>query len=481
MKIPFKNRIVIIGCGGTSRCLQQLLLNHLEINFSRVTLVDSASIEPEKLPLIAHGAQFIQQTVTKENYKKTLKALLHEGDLLIDLAVNLNTEDLVHFCQKRGVLFLNAAMHLWPDEIHHLATVAKKTLYRCHQKLENHAQEWPKNGPTAVIEHGVNPGLVNHWVKKGLMDVAHAIIERTGNEQKKQQLQQTITSKNFPRLAQLTNTRVIHIAQRDSQITNNPKKMDEFVHSSSIPGLALAASSPAEFGWGSHEKKAPKYSQFPRKGPLNEVFIKQTGMSTFVRSWSPSGPFFGMLVRNGGTYTISNHLTIRDKNKITYRPTVLYSYLPNDSAYASLHEFKMHNYILPNRQRCLGEDIIEGMDEQGVLLLGHDLNGWWIGSRLSILEARSSVEHYNVSALQAAAGLLSALKWIIKHPQQGLCMPDDLPYDEILHHAQQYLGVTVSLQTDWTPLHSHVNPLYTTKVKSLSGDDLWQFNNFLVD
>jgi homospermidine synthase len=30
------------------------------------------------------------------------------------------------------------------------------------------------NGPTAVITHGANPGLVSHFVKQALLDIASA-------------------------------------------------------------------------------------------------------------------------------------------------------------------------------------------------------------------------------------------------------------------------------------------------------------------
>lgn len=62
------------------------------------------------------------------------------------------------------------------------------------------------------------------------------------------------------------------------------------------------------------------------------------------------------------------------KEKVVYRPTVHFVYMPTDCAIASVHELCIRQYD-PNAQkrRVLGEqDILSGMDEVGVLLMGHD-------------------------------------------------------------------------------------------------------------
>ena len=36
---------------------------------------------------------------------------------------------------------------------------------------------WTTPGPTAVLEHGANPGLISHWTKQGLLDIAARLLE----------------------------------------------------------------------------------------------------------------------------------------------------------------------------------------------------------------------------------------------------------------------------------------------------------------
>ena len=42
----------------------------------------------------------------------------------------------------------------------------------------------------------------------------------------------------------------------------------------------------------------------------------------------------------------------------------------------------MRNWEMQPEERILNNEIIDGRDELGVLLLGHDYTGWWTGSLL---------------------------------------------------------------------------------------------------
>ena len=58
--------------------------------------------------------------------------------------------------------------------------------------------------------------------------------------------------------------KVIHIAERDTQTTSVPKRVDEFVNTWSVEGFAGEGTQPAELGWGSHERHFPSRRQAPR-------------------------------------------------------------------------------------------------------------------------------------------------------------------------------------------------------------------------
>jgi homospermidine synthase len=123
------------------------------------------------------------------------------------------------------------------------------------------------------------------------------------------------------------------------------------------------------------------------------------------------------------------------------------------------------------------DDITDGIDELGVLLLGHGLGGLWYGSQLSIHQAREILPGQNATALQVCAGVISACVWAVQNPRAGYREPEDLPYREILDIAAAYLGPLASVPTDWTPLKER-SAMFNEPY--LDHTDPWQFTNFLV-
>lgn len=485
MKIPFGGRVLILGCGSVSQCVQPLLLRHLEMDFTKLTIMDFEDMRETITGTLEAGAQYVQEKVTPENLSRLLGEYLGPGDLLLDLAWNIETLDLLQWCHDHNVLYLNTSIELWdPYDVNLPPT--ERTLYVRHLRIRERMKRWREPGATAVVEHGANPGLVSHWAKIGLIDITKRILRRGFHSSpdlaggRWDALERALAEKHWPRLAMLTGTKVIHIAERDTQITNRPKEVDEFVNTWSVAGFHEEGIAPAEMGWGTHERRLPPGAQIHTSGPRNQICLSQMGVNTFVRSWVPGGEMIGMVVRHGEAFTLSDYLTVWDGDRAVYRPTVHYAYLPTDAALASLHELKMRNYDLQPAQRIMNDEITEGKDELGVLLLGHDLNGWWVGSQLDIHEARTLVPHQNATTLQVAASILGAVFFMIRNPQKGVLVPDQLPYDEVLEIAKPYLGPMPSLHADWSPLKDRFDPFARWGKPVPTKEDEWQFETFLV-
>jgi len=143
----------------------------------------------------------------------------------------------------------------------------------------------------------------------------------------------------------------------------------------------------------------------------------------------------------------------------------------------------MNHYRMHPKMRVLTDEIVSGQDILGCLLMGHDFKSWWIGSLLDIEEARELVPHQNATTMQVAISLASAVQWIIKNPQQGVCVPDDLPHEEILEQCWPWLGPCVSKPVDWTPLLGIESEKHCDYERNPSPgtDDEWQFSSFLVN
>jgi homospermidine synthase len=332
-----------------------------------------------------------------------------------------------------------------------------------------------------VLEHGANPGLISHWTKQGLLDIAER-LRADGRVQgaEAEELAELARSRTFNRLAMKLGVKVIHCSERDTQISAQPKEVDEFVNTWSIEGFREEGTTTAEMGWGTHEKTLPALAFRHADGPGNQICLARMGMNVRVRSWVPDCAIQGMVVRHGEAFTISDRLTVWEDGRAVYRPTVHYAYCPCDNAIISLHELRGRDYALQPRLRIMADEITGGADILGALIMGHPYNAWWTGSHLSIERSRELLPHQNATTLQVAISVTAAAAWIVRHPLRGVLVPDDLPHEFVLELARPYLGQNISTPSDWTPLKHLTSHFQGWNRPDLDLADPWQFKNFLV-
>lgn len=480
--MKFKNKILVIGCGFVSRCTIPLILKHIDMDPKNITVIDFVDNSKSIKDAIEKGVNFKVDRITRNNLSKKLSKYVKKGDLIIDLAWNIDCCEILDWCHKNGVMYINTSVEVWdPYEGAKDKHPTERTLYVRHMAIRRLVESWKnKFGATAVVEHGANPGLVSHFTKIGLLDIAKKLIKEKPKDKRIPRIKHAIKSKDFARLSMLLGVKVIHISERDTQITDKPKEVNEFVNTWSVEGFREEGIAPAEMGWGTHEKRLPDGAHFHQGGPGNQICLSQMGIKTWVRSWVPCGEITGMVIRHGEAFTISDHLTVWENGKPIYRPTVHYAYCPADVAINSLHELEMRQFKLQKKQRVLTDEIIDGRDELGVLIMGHDFKSWWVGSLLDIHESRRLVPGQNATTLQVACSVIAAVLWMIKNPNKGFCVPDDLPHDEIMKVAKEYLGPFISIPVDWTPLKNRVDLYHSFNKVKFDYKDPWQFHNFLV-
>jgi len=494
-RIPFTNKILCVGCGGVAQCTLPIIPKLIDVPLSNITVIDKVNTREKIEQLVRGGVRFFVEEIHKHNFKDILAKYLGSGDVLIDLAYEIATEELLRWCKDAGVLYVNASVEIWDPYMDPQKEDARKfTLYNRHTAIRKLKEdEWGgiNDGPTAVLDHGANPGLVSHFVKLGLEHIAEKIIKERGNVDPARTLRIETNWKQqaWGALAMELGLKVIHISERDTQVTQHPKLPGEFVNTWSPEGFYEEAVAPAELGWGTHERTLPCNALQHIDGPQNQILLKSKGMNTTVRSWLPmprenDGDIVGFVVRHGEAFTISDNLTVRnDQGTPIYRPTVHYAYRPSDSAVASLDELRMRHYHMHKNMRVLTDEIISGQDILGCLLMGHDFKSWWIGSLLDIHEARELVPHQNATTMQVAISIASAIQWMIKNPKKGVCVPDDLPHNEILEQCYPWLGPFVSRPVDWTPLAGIKDEKHVEyeRIPVPREDEEWQFSSFLVN
>lgn len=464
MSVDFAGRIVILGFGSIGSGLMPLLYKHFKSPKVTIITKDTNSEQiAEK-----YGAALEIQTITKQNYHKILQANLRSGDFLVNLTVDVDSLEIIKWCAEHNVLYVDTVVEPWAGYYTNPEIpVHERSNYWLRQKVIDYRSAASKNAPTAVIAHGANPGLVSHFVKAALLEIAD-ITEPDLYPQTRQE---------WVDLAYNMNIKVIHVAERDTQVSNTPKKRGEFVNTWSVEGFISEGSQPAELGWGSHEKALPPDGRTHEAGCKAAIYINQPGLMTKVRSWTPDeGPMHAWVITHNEAISIADYFSGKIYNEL-YRPTVHYAYHPCDAAVNSIDEICGHNFEPQDNFRIITDEVVGGVDELGVLLMGNARGSLWYGSHLSIEQARAAAPHNNATSLQVVAPVIAAMEWAIKNPRCGIVEADEMPFNEIIDTCRPYLGNIVSKWTDWTPL-SNRQKLF--EEKNIDHSDPWQFINFRV-
>ncbi len=462
----FDNHLVIVGFGAMGQALLPLLWKHIRLKPSQIIVVtdttDGKNIAEQ------YELDFRVNGLTPDNYKSILKPLLKSGDMLLNMSVDVSSVDLIKLCHEQNSLYLDLSTEPWVGGYTDTDTPpSERTNYSFREAcLALKGQ----TGPTAVITHGANPGLVSHFVRKALLNIAkdnHLTV------------QEPQTAQEWAALANTLGIKAIHIAERDSQITSRPYHFDEFSNTWSVDGFIGEALQPAELGWGTHERHFPRTGKHHEYGCKSAIYLDMPGAKVKVRTWTPGfGGFHGFLITHAESISISNFLTLHQDGKVLYRPTVHYAYLPCPHAILSLQQLVSNEGDYSKfKHHVLLDDITEGKEELGVLLMGNAKGAYWYGSILNIDEARELAPGNSATSLQVVAGALAAVLWAIDHPDRGIIEPEEIDYKYILDVASPYLGSLEGHYTTWTPLDNR-GVLFN---ENIDNDDPWQFANIVVN
>jgi homospermidine synthase len=463
--------VVMVGFGSIGRGTLPLILRHFEVDPADIVVIAPDTANDALLDELGIGK--VTAAVTADNYRELLTPLLMPAQgrsFCVNLSVDTSSVAILALCRELEALYVDTVIEPWPGFYDDpAAPLAARTNYALRQTLLAERAAHPR-GSTAVSACGANPGMVSWFVKQALLDVATRVgvdysepTERTA----------------WAELMRATGVTGIHIAERDTQRAVSPKPLRTFVNTWSVDGFISEGLQPSEIGWGTHERWLPP-SAHRHSDPLAPaIFLARPGADTRVRTWCPTaGPQYGLCVTHNESISIADYFTVRDGESVIYRPTCHYAYHPADDALLSWHELLgTAGQPQPPRHHLLDEsEILDGIDELGVLLYGHAANAYWFGSRLSIEETRSLAPYQNATGLQVTSAVLAAMVWALENPQAGIVEADDVDFRRCLEVQHPYLGPVEGHFTDWTPLSTR-SPLFPDDVDA---SDPWQFRNVLV-
>jgi homospermidine synthase len=462
--LAFSGRIVMVGFGSIGQGTLPLLLRHIDLKPEQIVIVTGD--EKGRRVAAEYGIAFHDTPLTPANYHAILVPRLSRGDFLINCSNDVSSVALIALCQERGALYIDTCIEPWAGGYTDTSITPEA---RSNYALREAALTLKRPGtPTAILTHGANPGMVSHLAKEALLNIARdtghpaaAPKDRAG----------------WAQLARELNIRTIHIAERDTQEAEPRKAPGEFVNTWSVEGFVGEGCQPAELGWGSHEKHFPTDGRRHAVGCKAAIYLSRPGASTRVRTWTPlAGAIHGFLITHSESISLADYLTIGAGESPAYRPTVHYAYHPSDDTVQSVHELAGRNWKLQETRRLVKDEIVSGLDELGVLLMGHAKGAYWYGSRLSIAQARALCPHNSATSLQVTAPVVAGVIWAMQNPERGVIEPEEMDHDQVLDFIRPYLGEVVGTYSDWTPLDDR-GVLFE---EDLDREDPWQFLNFRV-
>src|SRR4030095_12252110 len=142
-----------------------------------------------------------------ENYRRVLNPLIGRGDFVLNVSVEVSSIALIKFCWEKGAVYLDTCIEPGPGA-YTAPTVpaAKRTNYALREEALA-LRPGNARAPTAVLTHGANPGLVSHFVKQGLLNIAADTNTDSGDPKSRAE---------WGDLARRLGIKVIHIAEGDT-------------------------------------------------------------------------------------------------------------------------------------------------------------------------------------------------------------------------------------------------------------------------
>ena len=464
--VKFDGRLLFVGFGSVGQGTLPLLLRHIDMPHDRICIVTGDERGREEA---AHyGIKFDVVPLDRHNYRAVLEPLVGRGDFLLNLSVDVSSVALIELCCEKGAMYLDTCIEPWlGGYTDQSVSPSHRSNYGLREAVLGLRGKY-KDAPTVIPTHGANPGLISHWVKQAIVNIAGDIEGKADIPQSREE---------WAQLAMRLGVKVIHCAERDTQVAAPRKRRFEFVNTWSVDGFIGEGSQPCELGWGSHEKHFPPDGKQHDFGCKAAIYLTRPGASVKVRSWTPlEGEYHGFLITHGEAISIADFYTVRRRKRVVYRPTCHYAYHPCDDTVLSVHELAGKGWIGQGERRIFMDDITDGVDELGALLMGHKRGAYWFGSRISVHEARRLAPYNNATSIQVAAGVMGGVVWAMENPRAGIVDPDDLDFRRVLELANPYLGEVVGAYSEWSPLVGRNHPF----PEDLDTSDPWQFKNFRV-
>ena len=459
--IKFNGRIVQFGFGAVGKSFYEKVKKEIKFDEKNYFVITQNKYEFDAFVKMGGLVQnYIVSKVTRDNYENVFSMYLREGDLLIDFADTVGTKDICDFCAKNNIMYINTGETDWPD---HWYSIFEENLLK--RKLKEDYKNSLNNRYPIVFHHGNNPGLVSHFVKAGIEYIVKTQFKNN------KLLKKLLKEKKFNELAYNLGIKLIQVNDIDSQEVKSEYKENTLCSTWCIDSFFFELLSEATIDIGSHERV--DYENKCNLVDYEHGFLefKNIAADMKCKTYYPNGYFEGFIVPHEETITIATNLELKENNKLIYRPTTIFVYKPCRHAERYLKDNKVNTYPnfdkdkpsdieseelsiirgykYPNNAEIIyQENIKEGTEYVGVLILGDKFKPVWIGNRIEpeFLYKNKKDSYWQTPTITPVSmSALAAVCWMIKNKDKGgIYFPDEIDdYRYIIKLAEKYISKTI--------------------------------------
>ncbi len=455
-------KLMILGMGLVGNSLLSLLVREQLFRAEDILVVDQSSSTFTQYDAIGGlPANRIVTCINGRNYTDLLDHL-NSGDFLIALAADLDYSIMLAECLKRGIHFICGADDAFYDDSdsdsdEQPTDEENDYAEQIHYDASRRSGRLYKKASTSIMQFGCNPGLISILTKKALQDI---VREDKGEfvSANRSELLEMLEKGEYPALA--ARLQVRSMIETDFDTTESDFQEE--------PNALYSTWGGSEYEWEMNRHVIFRAGTFDT--PLSVLrwmhqedqkilhFLPETGtvilegQSKNVRmKWSGTdGMHEVCVVPHEELVSIYDYYSVRDaKGHIEYAPNVLFLYHPSPLAMRSLHHQENDHYITITR-----EHMRSGSETVGITLTGDRFSPRYVRTVLSIDEkdpntpypgythhSREELKKTTPTILQVSVPVFAAIKYILRHPNEGVLFPEDVSSEEILAEIERYLPV----------------------------------------
>ncbi len=425
-------KLLIMGLGQVGTSFLNLILKEKEFDISNIFILDKdKSVFSKFVDFGGNINNCIEMFIESSNYLELFN-YINENDYILDLVNGVDNLILSTECLKRNIHYISTCDDCFDNK------------FNCFT-FQSHFDEYKKlllnssGKATCIAEFGMNPGMVNVFTKKALIDIVEYDLGSYVSKNRKF-LKSLIVYNKFDYLAMVLGVR--GFIETDVDITDTSiKEDDKTIYSTwNVPDYDIEI----------HERSIIKHGTINSLSELlnslnktsNDVFyynklngtliLKDISLDIPIRTFSNIGKFNGYIVSHEENFSIYDYYSIRDiDGNIIYAPDIYFVYKPCD---LSLDSVKKH-LENENVQLILKKDMISGGEAVGMVVYGDNFSPRYVGNYLDMKDTFFETP----TILQVSIGCLSAIKYIKNHPNEGFLFPENTDCEEIISYALPYM------------------------------------------